>query len=65
MLLTVAPPVGAINFRCLSKLPIIATADGEHTIALKQKAREYWLRLILRTRELTPDLKRRIEVNNI
>ena len=49
----------------LFRLPTVAAADGEHTIPLKQKAREEWLRLILRTREQTPDLKRRIEESNI
>ena len=49
----------------LFRLPTVATADGEHTIALKQKAREEWLHLILRTREQTPDVKRRIQESNI
>ena len=49
----------------LFRLPTIAAADGEHTIDLKQKAREEWLRLILRTTEQMPDLKRRIEESNI
>ena len=49
----------------LFRLPTVAAANGEHTIALKQKAREEWLRLILRTREQTPDLKRGIEESHI
>ena len=49
----------------LFKIPSLCDDDGEHTVALKTKAREEWLRLILRTREMTPALKKRIEANNI
>ena len=49
----------------LFKIPSLRDDDGEHTVALKTKAREEWLRLILRTREMTPALKKRIEANNI
>lgn len=49
----------------LFKLSTVFDSDGEHTKELKQKAREEWLRLILRTREMTPDLKTRIEKNKI
>ena len=48
----------------LFKIPSLRH-DSEHTVALKTKAREEWLRLILRTREKTPALKKRIEANNI
>ncbi len=49
----------------LFKIPSLRDDDSEHTISLKTKAREEWLRLILRTREKTPELKKRIEANNI
>ena len=49
----------------LFRLPTIAAADGEHTQTLKKNAREEWLCLVLRTREMTPDLKLRIDNNNI
>ena len=49
----------------LFKIPSLRDDDSEHTVALKTKAREEWLRLILRTREKTPALKKRIEANNI
>ena len=41
----------------LFKIPSLRDADSEHTVALKTKAREEWLRLILRTRETTLELK--------
>lgn len=47
------------------KIPVVCASDGEHTKALKRKAREEWLRLILRTRQLTPELKNQIESNTI
>ena len=49
----------------LFKIPSVRDDDSEHTVSLKTKAREEWLRLILRTREKTPALKDRIEANNI
>ncbi len=49
----------------LFRIPRVSVHDGEHTKQLKQKAREEWVRLILRTRETTEDLKKRIEANNI
>ena len=39
--------------------------DREETAILKNNARKEWLRVILRTREMTPDLKQRIEKNEI
>jgi lipoate synthase len=49
----------------LFKIPTVKVSDGEDTKESKQRAREEWLRLILRTREMTPELKKRIEKNNI
>ena len=49
----------------LFKIPATRNDDSEHTVALKTKAREEWLRLILRTRELTAELKKRIEASNL
>ena len=49
----------------LFKIPLIRANESEVTLALKKKAREEWLRLILRTREMTPELKQRIDANNI
>ncbi len=34
---------------------MVSPSDGEHSKALKRKAREEWIRLITRTREMTPD----------
>jgi hypothetical protein len=49
----------------LFKIPAPRDDDSEHTVALKTKAREEWLRLILRTREMTVELKKRIEASNL
>ena len=49
----------------LFNIPAIGASDGEHTKALKQNAWDEWLRLILRTREMTPALKTRIDANNV
>ena len=49
----------------LFKIPVISVRDGNDVKVLKQNAREEWLRLILRTREMTPELKNQIEKNNI
>ena len=43
------------------KLPSPARGDREETASLKNNARIEWLRVILRTREMTPDLMQRIE----
>ena len=48
-------------FRVLS----IRAFDGEHRKEIKLKARKECLRFVLRTCELTPELKKRIEANNI
>ena len=42
----------------LFKIPSLRDDDSEHTISLKTKSREEWLRLILRTREKTPEFKK-------
>ena len=49
----------------LFKLPSPAQGDREETATLKNNARTEWLRVILRTREMTPDLKQRIDKNEI
>lgn len=49
----------------LFKIPSIGATDGDYTKALKENARKEWLRLILRTRQMTPDLKKRIEENKV
>lgn len=49
----------------LFKIPTVNARDSEHTAASKRKAREEWLRLVLRTREMDADLKQQIEANNI
>ena len=49
----------------LFKIPFPARGDGDETVKLKSDARKEWLRVILRTRENTPDLKKRIDANNI
>ena len=49
----------------LFKIPVVSASDGEHSKALKTKAREEWLRLITRTGEMTPDLKRQIDASTI
>ena len=42
----------------LFKIPVVGAADREETTALKKTAREEWLRLLLRTRQVTADLKK-------
>ena len=49
----------------LFKIRSPVRGDGEHTLTLKNNARKEWLDVILRTREMTPELKNRIEANNI
>lgn len=51
--------------RSFFKIPSVSTTDGDETAALKGTARQEWLRLLLRTREMTTDLKKRIDANNI
>lgn len=47
------------------KLPSPARGDSEETVTLKNNTRTEWLRVILRTREMIPELKQRIEKNGI
>ena len=49
----------------LFKIPSAGKADGDETKAKKETARKEWLRVVLRTRELTPELKKRIDANNL
>ncbi len=49
----------------LFKIPFPGRSDGDETKALKVTARREWLRVVLRTREMTPDLKKRIDENNL
>lgn len=49
----------------LFKLPFPKVSDGDETKALKEIARKEWLRVIFRTREMTPELKKRIDENKI
>ena len=49
----------------LFKLPSPREDESEETKTLKTNARQAWISLILRTRESTPELKKRIEANNI
>ena len=53
------------KFRFSDRVSPVAASDGEHTKARRLKARKEWLRLVLRKRELTRKLKKRIEANNI
>ena len=49
----------------LFRIPVVSAHESEHTSSVKKDARQKWLEIILRTREMTPDLKERIEKNNI
>ena len=49
----------------LFKIPFPARGDGDETMKLKSDARKEWLRVSLRTGENTPELKKRIDANNI
>ena len=49
----------------LFKIPFPARGDGDETVKLRSDARIEWLRVILRTRENTPELKKRIDANSI
>jgi hypothetical protein len=51
-------------FRC-SEFLLYRPSVGEYTQELKRKAHEELLRLILRTREKTAEVKKTIEANNI
>ena len=47
------------------RVPSVSASDGEHSKELKRNAREEWLCLVLRTREMISELKKRIEANSI
>ena len=49
----------------LFRIPSVLASGSEHTNELKRKACKEWIRLILRTRETTKELKKKIEANNI
>ena len=49
----------------LFKIRTPARGDREETVGLKNNARTEWRRVILRTREMTPGLKQRIDKNQI
>ena len=49
----------------LFRIPSVSASGSKHTNELKRKAREEWIRLILRTRETTKELKKKLEANNI
>ena len=49
----------------LFKIPFPARGGGDETVKLKSDARKEWLRVILRTRVNTPELKKRIDANNV
>ena len=48
----------------LFRIPVVSAHESEYTSSVKKQAREKWLEIILRTREVTPELKKRI-ANNI
>ena len=49
----------------LFKIPTVKSTDMEHTSRIKSEARNAWKTVILRTRQLTKELKERFEKNNI
>lgn len=50
----------------LFRVPSVAAFDGERTKEIKLKAREECrVRVTLKTRELTPEFKKKIEAHNI
>ena len=48
----------------LFQIPVVSTHESEYTSSVKKQAQEKWLEIILRTREVTPDLKKQIANNN-
>ena len=48
----------------LFQVPSVTASDGKHAKELTRIAGEEWRPLVLKTRELTPELKKRIESNN-
>ena len=49
----------------LFRIPVVNAHESEYMSSVKKQAREKWLEIILRTREITPKLKKRITNNNI
>ncbi len=49
----------------LFQIPVVSAKKSKYTTAIKKKRREEWLKVILRTREMTPELKTLIDNNNI
>ena len=49
----------------LFRIPVISAHESEYTSSVKKQAREKWLEIILRNREVTSELKKRIANNNI
>ena len=58
-------PTSRTDQFAILKIPVVGAADGEETAAKKRNAREEWLRIILRTREKTPDHQKQIDGNKI
>ena len=49
----------------LFRIPVVSAHESEYTSSVKKQAREKWFEIILRTREVIPELKKRIANNNI
>ena len=49
----------------LFKIPSLRKDESEYTAAIKLKARQEWINVILQNRPLTPELKERIEKNKV
>ena len=48
----------------LFRIPVVSAHESEHTSSIKKEAREKWLEVIFRTREITPEVKKRMANNN-
>ena len=46
----------------LFQIPVVSAKQSEYTAATKKKSREEWFKIILRTREMTPEMKRGLTV---
>lgn len=58
-------PTNASHKLSLFRIPTGGASDTEHMKCLKLKTREEWIRLVTRTRESTPELRKRIETNKL
>lgn len=47
------------------KIPRLAKDESEYTAAIKTKARQEWINVIVHNRPLTPELKERIEKSKV